>query len=287
MSLSARIGDRVHVFDPSVPGEERYLNDHTLVQDDGGTWHLFGITAPEPARPLEEVHFLHATAPALRGPWTAHPPVIEADVEAGETHVWAPHVIREGEHFLMFYTGGTPDSARYRIQLATSPDLWEWDRDAAAPLFEDGFDARDPMVRWINDQWVLYYTRTSTPTGGNHQVAARTSSDLISWSEPRVVFESDAVGTFGGPTESPFVFPVPDGHGGSQWVLSVCDAGVYDVTRLYASNDLFHWEGEPFAIVEEHCPEYVVDDRGRGYVTGAGWARGGLHLRPIEIIANA
>lgn len=285
MPLTATTGPRSAVFNPSVPGEERYLNDHTLIQDTEGTWHLFGITAPEPARPLEEVYFLHATADDLSGPWTEHEPVIHADVDNGETHVWAPHVIHVDGQYLMFYTAGTPDHERYRIQLATSSDLFTWHRDASQPLFEDGFDARDPMVARVGEQWVLYYTRTSTPAGGHHQVAARTSQDLRTWSEPRVVFESDVVGTVGGPTESPFVFPVatPDGD---VWVLSVCDAWLYDLTRLYASTDPFHWEGEPFAVVEEHCPEYVVDSRGSGWVSGAGWGRGGLHLRPIQVTSS-
>lgn len=281
MKLRAHIGDRDRVFDPSTPQEARYLNDHTLLRDRDGLWHLFGITAPEPARPLEEVHFLHATAPALRGPWTDHDPVIEADVSRGETHVWAPHVIAHDGTYWMFYAGGTPDHSRYRIQLATSDDLWTWTRDAGHPLFEDGYDARDPMVLRVDDQWVLYYTRTSTPTGGVHEVAARTSTDLRTWSDPRVVFSSAESGTFGGPTESPFVIPLT-GPDGPVWLLSVCDATLYDLTRVYLSSDPFHWKGAPAFVVEEHCPEYVVDDD-RLWVTGAGWARGGLHLRCLEL----
>ena len=277
MIATAHIGDRKNVFDPAPD----YLNDHTLVRGHDGTWHLFGITAPEPARPLEEVHFLHATAPSLTGPWQAHDPVMPADPDRGETHVWAPHVIEHDGLYWMFFTGGTPDHERYRIELATSADLWQWQR-AERPLFEDGFDARDPMVARVGDEWVLYYTRTSAPQGGTHQVAARTSRDLREWSRPRVVFDSGVEGTFGGPTESPFVMQVDQSGQPPLWALSVCDATLYDVTRLYLSEDPFLWAGAPVAVVPEHCPEYVVDEHGHHWVTGAGWGRGGLHLRPFE-----
>ena len=282
-ALKVRVGERRRVLDPSTPEVESYLNDHTLVRHPDGTWHLFGITAPEPARPLEEVHFLHATAAELTGPWSVHEPVIEADTAAGETHVWAPHVIEHEGRWWMFYTGGTDDHTRYRIQLATSDDLWHWQRDASAPLFEDGFDARDPMVLRLDEQWVLYYTRTSTPEGGHHQVAARTSSDLRHWSEPRVVFESPDEGTLGGPTESPFVIEVTH-QGRRGWLLSICDAGLYDLTRVHLSGDPFGWTPEQLCFeVAEHCPEYVLDESGQWWISGAGWGRGGLHLRQLEL----
>lgn len=265
--------ERLAVFDPAP----NYLNDHTVVRDSGGAWHLFGITAPEPARPLEEVHFLHASAPKLAGPWQVHEPVIPADSDRGETHVWAPYVIPHAGQFWMFFTGGTHDHTRYRIELATSADLFTWRREPK-PLFEDGFDARDPMVTRVNQQWVMYYTRTSEPAGGTHQVAARTSTDLRRWSPPRVVFDSGVEGTLGGPTESPFVFRAKVA-GQTRWILSVCDAWEYDLTRVRASDNPFWWESEPFGVVQEHCPEYVFDEQGNFWVTGAGWGRGGLHLR--------
>src|SRR4051812_8092474 len=54
------------IYDPSVGEDERwYINDHTFVRDDGGTWHLIGITHAEPAAPRDELHLAHATAPSL------------------------------------------------------------------------------------------------------------------------------------------------------------------------------------------------------------------------------
>lgn len=54
------------------PGQDWYINDHTFVQDSDGNWHVFGIWHAEPANPLDEKFFLHASAPELDGPWTVH-----------------------------------------------------------------------------------------------------------------------------------------------------------------------------------------------------------------------
>ncbi len=51
----------------------------------------------------------------------------------------------------------------------------------------------------------MYYTANSNPGGGNHIVAYRTSKDLVNWDERKVAFTDPTMGTFGGPTESPFV----------------------------------------------------------------------------------
>ena len=59
-------GQFERIYDPSVGENERwYINDHTFIRDDGGTWHLIGITHAEPAAPKDELHLAHATAPAL------------------------------------------------------------------------------------------------------------------------------------------------------------------------------------------------------------------------------
>ena len=44
------------------------------------------------------------------------------------------------------------------------------------------------MVLRVGDEWVMYYTATSYPEGGNHIVACRTSRDLVNWGKRRTVF---------------------------------------------------------------------------------------------------
>jgi hypothetical protein len=272
-------GQFAKVYDPSV-GETGpwYYNDHTLVQDRAtGTWHVYAITHAEPANPLDEKSFGHATAPTPNGPWTKQPPALVADPAAGESHIWAPYVMYDAGTYYMFYAAGTPDHTAYRMHFATSTDLVHWTRDAANPLFTDGFDGRDPMVRKVGNQWVMYYTANSTPAGGNHIVAYRTSTDLKHWSDRQTAFEHPSTGTFGGPTESPFVV-----QRGSDWYLFVCCDGGYESTKVYKSKDPLHFSLDQLAgTIPAHAAE-VVQDGQKWYVTGAGWGKGGLYIAPLD-----
>jgi hypothetical protein len=269
-------GNFIRVYDPSI-GESAqwYYNDHTLVRDVvTGTWHVYAITHAEPANPLDEKNFGHATAPSPNGPWTKRPFALTANPALGESHIWAPHVVYHNGVYYMFYAAGTPDHAAYRMHLATSTDLNTWTRSAANPLFTDGFDARDPMVTRV-----MYYTANSTPTGGNHQVAYRTSTDLVHWSGKQVAFSHPASGTYGGPTESPFVI-----FRGGWWYLSICCDSGYEDTRVYRSRNPFSFSVNDLAgRVEAHAAEIVTEPSGATWVTGAGWGQGGLWLAPLFV----
>jgi hypothetical protein len=275
-------GKFVKVYDPSV-GETSpwYYNDHTMVQDrKTGTWHVYAITHAEPANPLDEKSFGHATAPSPSGPWTKQPPALVADPAAGESHIWAPYVLYDAGTYYMFYAGGTPDHTAYRMQLATSTDLVHWTRSTANPLFTDGFDGRDPMVHKVGNQWVMYYTANSEPSGGNHIVAYRTSTDLKHWSGRQTAFKHPEVGTFGGPTESPFVV-----QRGKDWYLFVCCDGGYESTKVYKSKDPLHFSLDQLVgTIQSHAAE-VVQDGDQWFVTGAGWGKGGLYLAPLDFNA--
>ena len=270
------------IYDPSV-GESSpwYINDHTFVRAPGHRWHLFGITHPEPADPLDEDFFAHATARSLHGPWTKQPPVLPVDPAQGEQHVWAPHVIRHAGRWWMFYSGGDVDHTRYRMQLATSRDLRTWTRHPANPLFQDGFDARDPYVRRVGGRWVMYYTANERPDGGHHLVAYRTSRDLIHWSGRRVAYTDPAIGTFGGPTESPFVV-----RRGGHWYLFVCCTGSYTGTKVLRSRDPLHFDADQVVgRIDAHAAE-VIRDRGRWWISAAGWGYGGVSLAPLDFRAE-
>ncbi len=200
------VGEFVRIYDPSVgEAEPWYINDHTFVKDAAGTWHLFGITHAEPMAPFDELNFAHATAPALLGPWTKQPFALTVAPELGETHLWAPHVITHDGRYWMFYCAGGAAKSTYRIHLATSDDCYTWTRHPANPLVVDGYEARDPMVLHVDDRWIMYYTATSEPSGGNFVVAATESTDLVHWSGRTIVYRDPLSGTMAGPTESPFV----------------------------------------------------------------------------------
>lgn len=270
----------IRVYDPGVgENEPWYINDHTFIRDEHGTWHLFGITHAEPLNPLDEKSFAHATAPSLHGPWTKQPFALHADWDRWrESVLWAPHVIHHEGLYYMFYCAGDPDHAKYKLHLATSPDLKSWRRHEANPLVVDGFDARDPMVIRVGKEWVMYYTANSTPEGGDHVVAAVTSTDLLRWGNKRVVFNFGVSGTYGGPTESPFVVRRGD------WYYLVCGSWKsYSDTRVFRSRDPFHWKrDDEVGVIPSHAAEIVRDQDGAWYVSHAGWEQGGVYLAPLD-----
>jgi len=65
------IDDFVRIYDRSpgpIRGYAWYVNDHTFLRAEDGTWHLFGITQRNPFKPFEERYLTHVTAPTLHGP---------------------------------------------------------------------------------------------------------------------------------------------------------------------------------------------------------------------------
>ncbi|MCJ1676564.1 family 43 glycosylhydrolase [Streptomyces sp. APSN-46.1] len=271
-------GPFAHVYDPSVPGRRRYLNDHTLIKA-GGRWHLFSIvgdSAPPGQSPdsATEVAFAHASAPDLHGPWTTHAHALTVDpAYFGEEHLWAPHVVEAGGTFWMFYAAGGQGGAA--INLATSTDLFTWTRVPSGPLFR-GLAARDPMVLRIGGRWLMYYTELSG-TGSRHVVSFRRSDDLVHWSEPGIAFTDESTGATASVTESPGVVE-RDGW----YYLFIGPRNGYDGTDVFASRDPFHFTLDDYAgHVPGHAVEVVTDGQ-EWYASAAGWFHRGLYVAPLH-----
>lgn len=255
------------------------VNDHTFVQGPDKTWHMFGITHPKPLSwDKDPGHQLaHATATnLLQSPWDAQPFAVKREWEKYHEYLlWAPYVVQHNGTYYMFVCVGDKSTHRYPIHLLTSTDLKEWTRSPANPMVVDGFDGRDPFVMRVGDEWVLYYTANSTPECGNHIVACVTSKDLTHWSNRRVVFTHPRAGSFGGPTESPFVV-----RRGDNYYLFVCDNEWIDV---YLSHDPFHWDfSRKNTRILAHASEIVRDTDGKWYISHAGWTGGPLRLAPLK-----
>jgi hypothetical protein len=265
------------IYDPSV-GEPNawYINDHSIVRGPDGRWHLFGITHQEPADPDHEVEFAHATATSLTASnWEKHAPVLHADPAYGETVLWAPYVLAYDGTYYMFYCGGGADHKQFQIALATSTDLEHWQRQPER-LFYDGWDARDPFVMKVGEQWVLYYAATSEPEGGQHIVAYRTSTDLRHWGPRQIAYVDRAAGTYGGNTESPFVVAR-----GADYYLFIGPRDRYSATTVLHSRDPFHFGDSQVTELPVHAPEVIVDENQQSHLTHAGWGQGGVWLSSL------
>lgn len=294
--------DAVQIFDtrelegklaafPRLGHGPHYVNDHTLVRGHDGRYHLFGIFHAEPMGEDNEIDFIHAVAtetdPAKweHGVFHVAPPpytfALTADRSAGETHLWAPHVIEHGGRWLMIYQGGGPDAEHVSFRLAESDDLYRWTRIGSLPVFEDFCDARDPMIVKRDGVFSLYYTRCESQSRRVSGVAHRLSRDLVHWSEPKMALTLSELTVMpnSGFTESPFVFS----RGGYHYLSVTAYPLGWDTTLLYRSRAPFAFPDEPYARLRAHAAEWVFDARGAAYVTHAGPGQRGVWLSAVDL----
>jgi len=268
-----------HIFDQSPSDADPwYVNDHCLIHGADG-WHVYGITHKQPANPMDERNFAHGTSRNLTNKnWKREPFALTYQPDLGENHLWAPHVIQKGDTHYMFYCAGSQKSSyQFQINLATSKDLKTWTRDKNNPVFKDFYDARDPMTILIDGIYYLYYTANLDSPTGNHTVNVRTSRDLKTWSPARVAFVHPEKGTYGGPTESPFVVPY-----GGHFYLFVGPDPDYHGTQVYRSSNPYSWNhADKVYGYPAHASEVVQDLDGRYYATDAGWDLRGVYLAPL------
>lgn len=286
------IGEFKEVHNPAwgVTEDPWCINDHTFIYDaQGKKWHVIGITHARKMDYMKDpgLNLLHISADGLyQKPWEIHPHALTAEKRHKESVLWAPHcVFHEGTYYLYACAGGQEGAHKhevYQINLYLSDDLKTWKRYEKNPLIEDGFDARDPMIIRDGDQWIMYYTANSTPAGGNHILIAYTSKDLLQWTDRKLVFTHPRKGTFGGPTESPFVVKRGDGY-----YFFLCDGGHTDV---YRSKDPFSFKYEDMIAEIQDCraSELIVDDKGNYHISSAGWFGGsyGLKIAPLEWVSS-
>ena len=283
------------MFDAAhLAGGPDYVNDHTLIFGAGGRWHLFGIFHEEPFDSEQEHAFVHAISD-VRDPldWDASSfhlspscggVALTLRPDLGETHLWAPHVVRDGDRYIMvFQSGGAVDRAQ--IRMAESTDLERWSRVGDAALFEDLCVARDPMLRKHGETWTLYYTRCNDADDRRSGVAYRTSTDLRTWSAPTMALtlESTPAMFNSGYTESPFVFE----RNGWYYLTVTSYPVAYDATFVYCSRSPFHFSEPPIARLPAHAAEWIFTDSGEAFMTHCGPGQGGVWVAPMAIPAGS
>jgi arabinan endo-1,5-alpha-L-arabinosidase len=271
-------------------GPDWHINDHCFIQSDEGVWHMYGIMYPDPGSDDSSYvnYFGHASAnQMMQVSWTEESPPFYESLSPGDV-LWAPHIVYNEGVYYMFYCGGGELNS-YKICLRTSADLVTWSDKQI--LFQDGYQARDPMVLYIQEigKWVMYYCATEYSEGGNHIVACRTSSDLYNWSERQVVYRDLHTGTDYGPTESPFVvrrsdyyylFIGPRPYDYPTETVPNWEHPGYCGTDVFRSANWNGWTNADFVgWIDAHAPEIVRDDDGQWYASHCGVLQGGLFIR--------
>jgi hypothetical protein len=203
--------------DASIGGFQRageYFKDY-YVYKDGDTFHLFynvGNAGPiqDWRTPGNEKEFGHATSKDLRN-WKHHPrilPVVPGTWE-GEV-VSAPSILKHDGLYYMIYTGFDDRwTGMQTIGLATSRDLFNWERHPANPVYRapaawalvnpNGWEnCRDAHIIRHNGEFLMY-TMVQTKEGEG-AIALASSKNAVTWED-----HGPALITFKEP-ESPRVF---------------------------------------------------------------------------------
>jgi hypothetical protein len=293
-----RIGDNPDLGE--LTSERQEIVGHAIFRSADGQWHCWACVRFTKAGRL----FYHWQGESIEQPdWTPMGIAMQSDPTYGESAgnapdaavLQAPHVLREGNTFYMFYGGGgSPYVQRPRgtinlhqqICLATSPDGHSFLRhrgaDGYSQIFHDR-GARDPMVIKVGHQFLCYYCANQdvgafggTTPGNKNLVAVRTSFDLHSWSAPKVVCTGGSPGSGGSSAECPFVVFL-DGY------FYLFRSSSYDppVSHVYRSKDPMDFgldsDAQRVAVLPAAAPE-VIQDGDRFFISSVHDLRGGIQV---------
>jgi hypothetical protein len=200
----------------------------------------------------------------------------------GEEWIQAPHVIRHNGLFYMFYGGHNTELGESQICLATSKDGRNFsrykDRKGYSRLFVGPGGARDPMILRIGDKWACYYCANDTGKRIPNKDFARTSDDLIHWSDYKeVAWGGVSSGTHAVSAECPFVIFL-DGY---YYLFRTSEYYPPARTHVYRSEDPFDFglntDEKWVATLRVSAPE-VVQVGNQYYISSVEDLKGGIQL---------
>ena len=268
-----------------------YLKDYYVFKE-ADTFHLFynvGI-AGESQQWFEagnEKAFGHSTSKDFKT-WQHHPRVLNAVPGSWEGMVVsAPSIIKHDGTYYMFYTGFDDRvPGKQTIGLATSKDLFHWERHPRNPIYEappwadrraDGYiDCRDSHVIKYGDEFLLFTMVSTSKSAGKGAIALAVSKNLIDWEDL-----GPAVETFKEP-ESPRVF-----QHGEYFYMFVSSA--YGKQLLRTSNPKKGpWNQIPFRWPAPGLWSgwEVVEDGNRTIFSAFEWKSFGNHIRFWDVSWN-
>lgn len=270
------VGGWKPLFHPEKTG--CYVNDHSIVQDRNGAWHLFGITS-HAGGPSNERYFVHAKAEQL----IAEQEMEEIGVVMNHgTRAWAPGVIRHEDCYYMYY-GPSP------TKLAVSVDLNEWMGYEIKMCGQPPLSChRDHFVMRLNEYtWIMYVVGVKDGYGA---VSCLVSNDLLHWRfvQYALTSEGDApLKPAWGAFESPYVVQ----YEGMYYLFVTytdCNKENYQNTLVFASTNPYDFgtytqSRHKEMVISElcaHAGEVLFDSSTNSYyMTTCGWRNYGI---PVE-----
>ena len=268
---------------------DHYINDHCLVRDAGGTWHLFYIYFPFDDRRTHvgemELGIGHAVSADLLS-WRFVDICLREEPDTWENDaIYAPYVAQapSGE-YVMLYCGVRERSQQ--IGAAVSEDLYDWRKYDGNPVIRpnpswsnwrpSGYHScRDAHILEIEPgQFACYYT-ANTLDPDVCCIAAARSGDLLHWEDCGPVYTAPVNHPGPGQTrmESPGVNVVPCRE---QYMLHFTHRwGVGFVT----GEDPLRFTGEPARLGPYHACEILQDPESqRWFITSCCQSIGAIGL---------
>jgi hypothetical protein len=281
--------------------------DHHAYQDLQGIWHLWGCIR---RTPVGRILYHWEAASLTQSPWRQTGEIIRADRGAGESlddwygQEWlqSPFVVRDRDTYFMFYGGhGTGEDAagsavaghdpRMACQmcLMTSPDGRHWirRRDARgySRLFVGPGETRDPCLLRVGEVWYQYYAGYHQDDPEEAGFYARTSRNLLDWSDWTLVHQDRAYGAGNWNTECPHVVF----RGGSYYMFRTADYRSA-TTHVFRSDDPLDFgigdaSDKYVGRIAVAAPEIIVDGRGQEYITSNHDLLGGTQICRLAWVA--
>jgi hypothetical protein len=256
--------------------------DFAIWQAADGTWQLWSCIRSTAYPGWTRLFYRWEAKRLTDHDWRPMGIVMTSDPKLGEVEgmLQAPYVTHYRDQYLMFYGVGD------HIALATSRDGKVFQRrlssDGKVGMFSDGFGTRAPITIRVNGMFYTYYSanpgtdfnasdsssanRSSLHLMGNADLL-RTSSDLVHWSDAKIVAQGGEAGTGSYSAECPFVYY--HGKSGYYYLFRTQHYGENAETRVYRSKDPANFGVDDDRYLVETLPvaaPEIVESHGQLYI---------------------
>jgi hypothetical protein len=263
--------------------------DFAVWQAADGSWQLWSCIRGTVCGGNTRLFFRWESPSLTAADWKPMGIAMTADPALDETPggLQAPHVIRVGEAYWMFY--GDWQS----ICLATSRDGKQFERvlnDRGRPqLFSEDrpgnrANTRDAMVLPIGDRFYCYYTAYPNQQGA---VYRRTSTDLRRWSDSQIVAFGGSAGTNPYSAECPHV--VRHDPSGCYYLFRTQRYGRDAQTSVYRSPDPLGFGIDDDRLLVARLPlaaPEIIHHDGQWYIASLLPSLKGIQIARMEWVAS-